>query len=292
MFNHRLRSLALALSLAATACAGGVEPPDSVCRQAADHLTACTGSSVAPAASCEGEAELFAQQALTTSCDALGQRAKTDALSNPISMAACLALGIPLFVTGGAEDEACCFDHNCGSGLSCRKHTCQPRAAAGSACERNAHCKSGLACVFGKCAMPRAKGQSCQDPGDCVAGLTCGPKKTCATPGATGASCSENSHCADRCIAGRCAAGSGEGGACDSGDDFDCELGLVCVKSQCAPRPASGGACDASSPFQCEMDETCWEGRCEARHAKSEACSTMHDCVFGLFCIQGVCAEL
>jgi hypothetical protein len=289
-----MRTSILLCSCASIALVAGcvVEGDRDVCRQAAEHVAECSGAVAAPAAqSCDGQAALLAEQALTTSCAELAQRGKADAFSNPVSLALCVSLGIPIFVTGGVEGDACCFDHNCAGELACRKHSCVKPAGAGASCERNGHCRAGLACVFGKCATPRAAGQSCGDPGDCASGLTCGPKKTCVPPGATGQSCGANEHCHDRCIAGRCAPRASAGGACDGGDDFDCDLGLVCVQGSCAPRPASGGACDPASPFQCEMDETCWQGRCEARHSQGGGCKSMHDCVFGLFCRSGKCAE-
>ncbi len=136
------------------------EMPD-ICTLAGDHVAQCGGLDAAysSGAPCQGKSAELAQQMLNTSCAQMkGAGGKSDALSSPTSMAICVSLGIPLFLTGGAEGELCCFPYNCGSGLTCSSHTCKPKLGAGSTCKRNGHCKSGLACVFGTCDTPREEG--------------------------------------------------------------------------------------------------------------------------------------
>jgi hypothetical protein len=276
------------------ACAGQGDP--DVCTLAEEHVSQCSGSVLpaGPAASCSGDAAQLAQQVLNSSCDSLsGNAGKSDALSDPDSMAICIALAIPLFLTDVPEDGLCCFSYNCegGQDLTCRKHRCRKQSGANGGCERNGHCDGDLRCVFGSCGAARQLNETCEE-GDCEHGLICGPAGTCQPPGATNATCTENWDCSDRCIAGACAPRSDKGGACDQGDDMDCTFGLVCINSSCEDKPSSGGACDPASPFQCGHDETCWNGACEPLHEKDQPCKKMFDCQFGLFCQNDVCGEL
>jgi hypothetical protein len=292
--NRTLRELTLVATCFVCACTAAVGAGDSVCGEAAEHLAACTGGPLEIVQSCEGESALLAAQLLTTSCDAIGGRIRSDAFSNGGSFALCLASGA-FFSGARAKGAVCCYDHNCLTGLTCGQNgTCQSPAPAGWSCQRNAHCRTGLACVYGKCASPRTLGQSCGDKDDCAMGLTCGPKGTCAAMGALGGSCSKESHCLSglRCIAGRCAPKSAAGGACDSGDDLDCTFGLVCVKNRCGQPPSIGGACNPGSLFQCEDDQTCWMGRCEPRRTAGQACRSLFDCALGLHCIDDRCGKL
>ena len=258
------------LALLALLAACVAEGPGDLCRQAADHLEACTGveDPTAGGAACGGEAVRFAEQVLTTSCDELQGDGKTDALSSPLGTAVCVALAIPLFMTGVEDGGACCFGYNCAGANTCRAFTCQPKSALGGPCVHGLHCESDLVCVNRRCAPPRQEGETCGAPGACAAGLVCAPAGRCVAPRPLGADC------------GRA--------------DQVCDALLLCdpATGTCQEPPASGAACDRAEPFPCQFNETCWDGRCELRHGTGAPCADMFDCKFGLFCNDGACGPM
>lgn len=279
------------------ACVGQGEP--DVCTLAEEHVAQCSGavSPVGSAESCSGSAAQLARQVLNTSCETLNNSGgKSDALSNSTSLAVCVALGIPLFITESPEGGLCCFSHNCqdGQDLTCRQHRCTKRSAEGGPCDRKGHCVDELRCIANSCRPPLQLNESC-GPSDCADNLVCGSAGTCQAPGGANAACADNFECDDSCIKGACTTRSDKGGPCDPGDAMDCGPNLSCDPAgTCQDKPAESDGdvtCDPEALFQCEFGETCWEGSCEPQHEQGQPCGGIFDCQYGLGCVDNVCSD-
>jgi hypothetical protein len=279
------------LALMVTVGCTGLPADESICDQAAEHLGACLGQSVAVAESCDVEAAALAERALSTSCDQMvAADAKADGQSGGIATTACIALAVPIFAHGLDEGAACCFDYNCEGALVCHKFTCKAKQPVGGACERENHCQGDLGCNFDKCIVKLGEGKACDRHAACAGELVCAPDDRCRPALADGASCDDDGQCASAtCHRGRCATAGQVGAACDS--QAPCDDFLQCVEGRCASTASSGGACNDESFFACPSDETCWQGRCEPRHPAGGRCLDIFDCAFPLFCTGGICGN-
>src|SRR5688572_26948522 len=123
-----LTSAALVLIAGCGAPSGG---SSSACNEAAAYLASCEGGSPAAVGSCDNVQAAAAESVMSQSCEALTSgESKSDAAD-----AICIALVIPLFVTGIQPGGMCCYGYQCaGSGNTCIDHRCGPRRAAGGAC--------------------------------------------------------------------------------------------------------------------------------------------------------------
>jgi hypothetical protein len=285
---------ALTILVLAAGCVGDPGADNDLCDTAAAHIAACTGAAAAESwGSCEGDAVLLAQHALSTSCDQMAVGGKADGFSSGAATLICIGLAVPIFAHGLEEDAACCFDHNCEGALVCRRFSCEKKSGMGGPCERLNHCQDGLACKAGKCGTPVAQGGACDKTDACAEDLVCDAAKRCNPPAAEGKTCKTDEHCASfRCEGGKCATESDEGGVCGVPNKV-CGSDLVCENGLCADPPASGKVCDRDDRFgACPMNETCWDDTCERQHGEGGPCADLFDCEFGLFCRSGACKKL
>jgi parallel beta-helix repeat protein len=269
------------------------------CRRACDRDEACVANEVCAQGLCTANTAAV--------CD--GNEACTTPPACRVAQGATCVGGACRYA-GTLDDTPCHFQAAPPAPADgvCRSGQCQ--AVAGHRCATNADCGEQV-CIGAACVAPSAFGGPCDllpvDESDCAAGLRCVAGECLKD---LGAPCSENSECADHCVAAVCTVASGVGGPCDAGDDSDCAglvcnanavceaaaacadndacaaLGLTCIAGFCQHLSSTGGACDDAA--DCAAALTCQAGVCA--RAPGGSCSHGGECATG-FCVDGVCCH-
>jgi len=202
--------------------------------------------------------------------------------------------------------EPCAENHECTSGLWCKKPlnglvcpgACTAYRNVGDDCPSGTVCAPGTFCLGGTCRLPAKAGGACARASDCGPLISCGSNATCVD---------DNLWC-DVFGTQTCQKGAGLGATCGTVSSngttttVECDGALWCdaffnQSGTCRARGGAGSACNTfgcTAGLHCEGDDAVGPeatlGTCQPPAAIGGVCRFTAECASNLACSNGACA--